>query len=277
MEVDHIAVLVGQDLHFDVLGPLQEFFNEDVGVAEGLGGLALDQVEGGDDLLLAVAAAHAAAAAAGGCLEHDGEAVFSRFFQGLLAALEGLGAAGDDGHAAADGHFLGRQLVAHLGQHMGGRAHEDDAVFLAGAGKFGVFRQKAVAGVDGVHMAALGQVDDGGNIQIGAQGAQLFTHLVGFVGLGAEQAVGILFGIHRHSAQIQVRAGAEHTDGDLAAVGHQNFLDRMLAQSYRLLSVCAGRFPAVFSQTAALPARRIHRFSAPGSAGRCTLFHSLPY
>ena len=231
MQVHHIAVLVGQDLHLDMLGALQELFNEDAVVAEGLGGLALDQIERGDDFLFLIAAAHTAAAAAGGCLEHDGEAVLLCLGQGLLSVLQRFGAAGNDGHAAADGRFLGGQLVAHLGQHMGGRADKHDAVLLAGAGKLRVFRQKAVAGVDGVHMAALGQIDDGGNVQIGTQGAQLLIHLIGFVRLGTEQAVGIFFGIHGHGAQIQISAGAEHTDGDLAAVGDQDLFDRMFGHS----------------------------------------------
>ena len=55
----------------------------------------------------------------------------------------------DDGYAALDGDLLGAELIAHLGQHIGGRAHEQDAVFLARPGKIGVLGQKAVAGMDG--------------------------------------------------------------------------------------------------------------------------------
>ena len=41
----HVAVLVGQDLHLDVLGLHQELLDEDVLVAEGLSGLVLHQLE----------------------------------------------------------------------------------------------------------------------------------------------------------------------------------------------------------------------------------------
>ena len=227
VEMDDVAVSVGQNLHLDVFGLLKKFFDEDTVVPEGFGGLAFHQVEGGDHFLLAVAAAHAAAAAAGCRLEHNGEAVFPGLFQGFLAAFERLGAAGDDGYPAADGRFFGGKLVAHLGKHMGRRADKHDAVFFAGLGKSGVFGQKSVTGMDSVHITAFGQVDNGGNVQIGTKRPEGVGHLIGFVRLSAEEAVGILFGIHGHRADIEVRAGAEHADGNFAAVGHQNLLDRV--------------------------------------------------
>ena len=45
-EVDEIAVLVAEQLHFDVRGALDELLQEDVGTAEGRAGLAPGLVEG---------------------------------------------------------------------------------------------------------------------------------------------------------------------------------------------------------------------------------------
>lgn len=50
-EMHHIAVLVGEDLHFDVLGLLQELFHKDVVIAEGLAGLVPYQLKVPGDLL----------------------------------------------------------------------------------------------------------------------------------------------------------------------------------------------------------------------------------
>ena len=224
-QVDHIAVLVAQDLHLDVLGLHQVLLDKNVVVAEGLPGLALDQLEGGFDLLRGVAAAHAPAAAAGGRLEDDGEAVRDGLFQSLVGAFQGLGGAGNGGHAAGQSRGLGGQLVAHLGQDLGAGADEGDAGVLAGLGELGVLGEEPVAGVDGVHVPALGQVDDARDVQIGPQGGLALADAVGLVGPGAEQGEGILVGVHGHGAEAQVVTGAEDADGDLSTVCGQDLLE----------------------------------------------------
>ena len=106
---------------------------------------------------------------------------------------------------------------------MRGRTDKLDAVLFAGTGEVGVFGQEAIAGMDGIDATALGQVDDGGNVQISAQGRLVFTDQISLVGFGAEQAAGVLVGVHGNGVQIQVIAGAENADGDLAAVSDKNF------------------------------------------------------
>ena len=216
-----VAVLIGQDLHLDVLGLLQILLHKDIAAAEGLLRLAVYQLIGGLDLLRPVAAAHTASAAAGGGLQNDGEAEADGLFQRVVGVPQRLGAAGDDGHAALDGDLLGAELIAHLGQHIGGRAHEQDAVFLARPGKIGVLGQKAVAGMDGGDAPAAGKADDAGDVQISAQGRLLLTHQIRLVRLGAEQRIGILVGIDGHGMKPQIVAGAENTHRDLAPVGDQ--------------------------------------------------------
>ena len=217
-----VAVLIGKDLHLDMLGLHQVLLDEDVAAAEGLFRLAVDQLIGGLDLLGLVAAAHAAAAAAGSGLQDDGEAEADGLFQRVIGVLQRLGAAGDDGHAAFDGDLLGAELVAHLGQHVGGRAHKQDSVILAGTGKVGILRQEAIAGVDGGDAPALGQADDAGDVQVRAQGGLLLAHQVRLVRLGAEQGIGIFVGIDGYGMEAQIVAGPENAHRDLAAVGNQH-------------------------------------------------------
>ena len=224
-EVDHIAVLIAQHLHLDVLGLHQELLHEDVVVAEGLLGLRLHQVEVGAHLFHGVAAAHAPAAAAGGRLQDHGEPEFHGQLLRGLPALQGLGGAGGGGHAAGHGHLLGGELVPHQVQHMGGRADEFDARGLAGPGEVGVLAEEAVAGVDGVGAVLLGQLDDAGDVQIGPQGALVLADQIGLVGGGAEHAVHILVGVDGDGLQSQVVTGPEDPHGDLAPVGHQDLLE----------------------------------------------------
>ena len=223
-EMAHVAVLVGENLHLDVLRLDEVLLDEDVVVAEGLVRLTLDEIERGDDVLGHFAQAHAAAAAAGRRLQNDGEAEADGLFQRLLPVAQRLGAAGHDGHAALQRDLLGGELVAHDAENVGRRADEGDAVFLTGAGEVGVFGQKAVAGVDGVHAAALGEVDDFRDVEICAQRALVFADQVRLVGLRAEQTEGVLLGVHGDGMDTEIIAGAEDAHRDLAAVGGQNFV-----------------------------------------------------
>ena len=222
-QMHHVAVLVGQNLHFDVLGLDQELFNEDIFVAEGFLSFVLDQLELATHIFLGVAAAHTAATAAGSGLQDDGEAVADGLLNSFIGALQRLGRAGDDGYIAGQCGGLCGQLVAHLTQNMRGRTDKLDAVLFAGTGEVGVFGQEAIAGMDGIDATALGQVDDGGNVQISAQGGLIFTNQISLVGLGAELAAGVFVGIHGNGVQIKVVTGTENTDGNLAAVGDENF------------------------------------------------------
>ena len=232
-QVHHVAVLVAQDLDLDVLGLHQVLLDEDVLAAEGLLGLAAHQLKGGPNLLRRVAAAHPPAAAAGGGLQNDGEAVGHGLLQGLVGILERFGGAGDGGHAAGDGRGLGGQLIPHPGQHVGGRADELDTLRLAGPGEVGILAEEAIAGVDGIHLAALGQVDDPGDVQIGPQGGLVLPNQIGLVRLGAEEGVDVLGGVHGHRVEPQVVAGPEHPDGDLAPVGHQDFVELSFRHAFR--------------------------------------------
>ncbi len=71
-QVDQIAVLVAEQLHFDVPRPADEFFDEDVGAAERGQRFALGRFEGVGEIVSAFDDAHAASAAAVGRLEMTG-------------------------------------------------------------------------------------------------------------------------------------------------------------------------------------------------------------
>src|SRR4051812_48950909 len=82
----------------------------------------------------------------------------------------GGGRAGQDGHAGLPGDAAGGDLVAELFEHLGAGADEGEAGRLGGAGELGVFREEAVAGVDGLDLVLAGEGDDGGDVEVGADG-----------------------------------------------------------------------------------------------------------
>ena len=220
-QMDDIAVLVTQHLHLDVLGLDEELLNKDILVAERLLRLALDLREVDADILRAVTAAHAAAAAAPCRFEQHRVAVFLRQRDRVLRIGQRARRTGDGRHPTFVRNGLGGQLVAHLLKDFGRWADERDARLLAGAGERRILRQKAVSGMDRVHAAALGEVDDSGDVQIRCQRALVFADQVGLVRARAVQAVGIFLRIDGNRAQAQIIACAENAQRDLPTVGNQ--------------------------------------------------------
>ena len=98
--------------------------------------------------------------------------------------------------------------------------------FLAGAREGGILGEEAVAGVDRVDVVLFRERDDPGDVEIGFDGTFAGADLVGFVGLEAMQAEAIFLGIDGDGAQSEFGGGAKDADGDLAAVGGEQFLDR---------------------------------------------------
>ena len=223
--MDHVAILVGQDLDLHVLGALEVFLDEDLVVAEGLLGLVNGFLEFLGHVLFLVDDPHTAAAAAVGGLQHDGVAHFLGHGHGLFHGLHGVVHAGDDGHVGGNGDLLGGDLVAHGVHAVHGGANEHDAVLLALFHQDGVLCQEAVAGVDGVHVVVLGDLDDGGDIQISVNRTLFRVQGVSLVRQGAEHGVLVFFGIDGHRGDAQLVQSPEYTDGDLATVCHQNSLE----------------------------------------------------
>ena len=80
--------------------------------------------------------------------------------------------------------------------------------------------------MDGVHIVAPGQVDNAGNIEVGANRLALLADAISFIGLEAMQGKTILVGINGHRAHAQLMRRAEDANGDLATIGHQNLANK---------------------------------------------------
>ena len=113
-EIDDIAVLVGEQLDFDVAGALDQFFEIDLAGAEGARGLVAGRDEGGGQLCRALDGAHALAATAGCCLEHHRIADLFCDLEGLFRGGEAAHRAGSARHAGTIGGGAGAGLRAEL-------------------------------------------------------------------------------------------------------------------------------------------------------------------
>ena len=120
----------------------------------------------------------------------------------------------------------GGDLVAELFEDLRSRADEDDARPRGRRGRSRVLGQEAVAGMDGVDLVLLGQRDDAGDVEIGADRLAGLADAVGLVGLEAVQGEAVFVRVDGDGADAQLVGRAEDADGDLAAVGDEQFLER---------------------------------------------------
>ncbi len=139
----HVAVGIGQNLHFDVARRLDAFFDVNAVIVEGGARLGARLRKLGAQLFLACDFTDAATAAAGQRLEHDRIAVRFAEGHGLRKARIAFGkSAGsrNKGNGGLFHDFAGDDLVAQVADHPGRRADERDVFVLAGGGKLRIFR-----------------------------------------------------------------------------------------------------------------------------------------
>jgi hypothetical protein len=116
-----------------------------------------------------------------------------------------------------------RGLAAHHRDGFRRGTDEREAGIAAGRGEILVLREEAVARMDRVGAGLFGGVDDRVDAQI-AVARRTGTHRPGLVGEPHVQRGAIAFRVDRRGRDAQVAARANHTHGNLAAVGDQNLL-----------------------------------------------------
>jgi hypothetical protein len=109
-------------------------------------------------------------------------------------------------------------------------AHEDEARVGARAGEVGVLGEEAVAGVDGVDAGLAGHLEDAFGVEVALRRGR-GTEQVGLVGGPHVRGVPVDLGVDRDGAHAELAAGADHADGDLATVGHQDGVEHRSTSS----------------------------------------------
>ena len=224
-QVDDLAVGVGQNLHLDMLRRIDEFLQKYRVVAEGLERLAARLGERLFQLGLVAQHPHAATATTGNRLEHQRKPDAPRLPERRLQVIERFFAGLDDRQSRLPRRLFGRHLVAEQVEHPRRRADENDARLLAAPREVDIFREKAIARMDGVDAMPDRDIDDGVDIEIGLQGFVVGADLVGFVCLVAVRRKAVLVRVDGDRLQLQFGGGPQNAYRDLATVGDQDFLD----------------------------------------------------
>ena len=101
---------------------------------------------------------------------------------------------------------------------------------VAGLGDFGevrVLRQQSISGMDGVYVCDFSRADHRWNVEIALRQLRR-TNADGFVGKLDVQRVPVSLAVNRNSADAQLFAGANHAQGNLAAVRNKDFIEHVL-------------------------------------------------
>ena len=174
------------------------------------------------------------------------------------------------GHARLDHGLFGRDLVAHDADRLRRRPDEDKTAALDALGKIGVLAQEAVTGVDRLGVGDFSGRDDRRHVQV-AQRRRRRADAHRLVGQLDVLGVAVGLGIDHHRLDAHLAAGALDAQGDLAAVGDQDFFEhagqefgRTLPERARATQGFAKRTPRIrLRRSAGVPCRPHGRETRP--------------
>ena len=214
------AVMIGDDLHFDMAGLADQALDIDLIVSEGGLRLGLAACIGFLQPCGILDDAHAAPAAASHRLDH-GRATGAERAEECPRLLQRGRAAGafDHRQAAAPGQSLGLDLVAEQFERIRRRPDEDDALLRTAPRQRGVLAEKAVAGMQRIASGRLRGRDHRFDIEIGPRAPP--RNLTGFVGGADMQRQGVVGRVDGDGGQAALSGGAGDANGDFTAIGDQ--------------------------------------------------------
>ncbi len=256
------AGAVAEHLHFDVAGALNVFFQEHAVVGEVVGAQAAHAVPGFFQAGVVVADLHADAAAAGGALEHHRVADVRGGLQRRRRVIQKAGA-GQQRYVVVFRQGAGGVFQAEVAHLLRGGPDESDAVVFAALHEFGVFTEKAVAGVYRVDAVFGHQREQLVLVQVGLRGVAV-AQVQRLVRQGHVSGFGVRVGVDRHAGHVQILEGTDDAGGDGAAVGNQNLVEHDVGSLAR-----AGRPAVVFPCSGVVPGGVFnqHRYQISTSMG----------
>ena len=228
--MNHIAVLIGQNLNFHVSRSGQVFFEVDPGIAEVGFGLLLSRPDGASQFIFAVNDTHSFSAASGGRLNHHRITDRCRRLQRGIQILDHSLRSRHDRHSRLFHRLPGGRLIPHFADRIGMGTDEGDAARGAKLGKIGIFRQEAVAGVNGVRPDQGGGTHQIGHVQITVPGWS-GTDTIRLIGQFHMQRILVSFGIDGSRGNSQFAASPNHTNRDLSTVGDEHLFKQAAISS----------------------------------------------
>ena len=230
-ERKHMALLIGHNLHLNVVRRRDELLHVALAVAKN--GLALGTRL--DERLCrifhALDFANAATATACTRLNEHGTANALGLGRCLLGAFEQI-AARHDGHARGSGRSACGVLVAHAVDHLGRRTDKRQTVLVAVAHEARLLGKETVARMDRLCPRLYGTGEHSIVVEV-ALGKTRDADAIRLVGKLHVQRVRIGRGINGDGLDAHIAARADNTDRDFAAVGDEHFVEHEAFLNFR--------------------------------------------
>ena len=227
----HMALLIGHNLHLDVVRRRDKLLHVALAVAKN--GLALGTRL--DKRLCrifhALDLANAAAATAGTRLNKHGAADALGLGRRLLGTFEQI-ATRHDGHARRSSRSTCGVLVAHAVDHLGRRTDKRQAILVAVSHEARLLGEKAIAGMNCLSSRLYGTGEHGIVVEV-ALGKTRAADAIRLVGKLHVQRVRIDRGINGDGLDAHIAARADNTDRDFAAVGDEHFVEHENFPTFR--------------------------------------------
>ncbi len=220
---DDPAFAVAKDLRLDMATGGDIFLQKQSGIGE----IVLRQSEGPleqlGQLAFMAAALQPDTATAGGALDHQRVADTGGLHAGLLQRCD-QAAAGRQRHPDRLGLGAGGMFETEQPHLLRRRTDEHQPGAGAMFGEIGIFRQEAIAGMDGFGTAIEGSLNDGIALQI-ALGGRSRTEPHRLAGPQHMGGVSVGIGIDRDRGNAEPVEAAQDPAGDLAAIGDQDLAE----------------------------------------------------
>src|SRR4051794_8280873 len=158
--MDGMAVLVSNDLEFDVMWIKDQTLDVNLRVAESFLGFRARTVKAMEQTWLVMCHPHAASASAGDRFDHERVADFLGYFDCVFLGFNNPITTWRDRNAGFSRARPRRVLVSHRMHGAGGRTDELDFAAFAHLREMRVLRKEAVAGMDGVDVAHFSRAQD---------------------------------------------------------------------------------------------------------------------
>ena len=222
---DDGAKAIAEELDFDVARADEASFEVHARIAEGRPGLGPRRANRREQVLGLLDDAHALPAAAGNGLDDEGISDGAGRARDLVVTrrgIEWLLGSRHDRHAGADGHGSCAGLAAHRRDRFWGRTNERQAGVAAGTREGGVLGQEPIAWMYRLGAGSARDVENCLDVEVAA-GRLVRAEVEGLMRLAHVPRGAVAVGIDRHGRQPQFAAGANDPNGDLAAVGDEDF------------------------------------------------------
>ena len=232
LQIDGIAVCIGDQLDLYVARLLDELLDENPVVAKGIFRFGLAGGKTFMGLLVVEGHAQALAAAAGGCLDHHRVADALCNLHRLFGCVDRRVVAGYGIDLGLQRQFLRGDLVAHRGHRVVFGADENDAAFFQPARELRILGEEAVTRMHGLGTGRLAGSDDLVDQQIGFLRRRR-ADADGFVRQRHVHGILVRLGIHRDGGNPHLAGGLDDAAGDLAPICNQNLLEHETSFSHR--------------------------------------------